>query len=237
MQSLYFLLPLLVLYEIGAVLLLAKSGMQLTAARLLGQFFGLFGVTGVHLPAFAIVAVLIGWHIARKKDPWAPEPKLYAFMFLESAFLSIPLFVLMTVLFRHPAAAAATNGLLAALPSYEAMDWTKWRLTMVIALGAGLYEELVFRLMAIALITVVAEDLLALPKEACIGLAVGLSSLGFALVHFGPDNPFEVTLFLFYFVTGVYFAAIYLSRGFGIVVGVHALYDVLVYTKYVYQGG
>jgi len=234
LQSLYFLLPLLVIYEVGAVVYLAKSGTQLTASRLLGQFFAFFGVTGVHLPAFAIVAILLGWHISRKKDPWTPEPKLYAFMFLESAVLSIPLFVLMSVLFRHTPAAAAGQGLLAAVSE---MNWQDWRKAMVVALGAGLYEELVFRLIAIVLISMVAEDLLALPKEICMGLAVGLSSLGFAVVHFGPSNPFQTTHFIFYFVTGVYFAAIYLSRGFGIVVAVHALYDALVFSKALYQAG
>lgn len=245
LQSLYFLLPLLVLYEVGAVVYLAQSGTELKAAGLLKQFFAFFGVTGVHLPAAAIVAALLGIHIDRRRkhhdDPWAPEPKLYAFMFLESCFLSIPLFVLMTVLFRQAPAAAfdglstSASNLLGALGG--GTDWSAWRVRMVIALGAGLYEELVFRLIAIALITLVADELLALPKEVCIGLAVGLSSLGFAMIHFGQGNPFDMTLFIFYFVTGVYFAAIYLSRGFGIVVAVHALYDALVFTKAVYQGG
>ncbi|MEM1353853.1 MAG: CPBP family intramembrane glutamic endopeptidase [Planctomycetota bacterium] len=220
---------------------LAQSGMQLKATGLLKQFFAFFGVTGVHLPAVAIVGALLGIHIDRRRrkheDPWAPEPKLYAFMFLESAFLSIPLFVLMSVLFRQPPA-AATDGLasLAGLFRSET-DWSAWRLSMVIALGAGLYEELVFRLIAIALITLIADELLALPKEVCVGLGVGLSSLGFALIHFGGGAPFDVTRFIFYLVTGVYFAAIYLSRGFGIVVAVHALYDALVFTKAVIQSG
>ena len=51
LQALYFLLPLLVIYEIGAVTVLADT--RLTANQMLGQFFALFGVTGVHLPAIA----------------------------------------------------------------------------------------------------------------------------------------------------------------------------------------
>ncbi len=210
------------IYEIGAVTVLADT--KLTANQMLGQFFALFGVTGVHLPAIAAAAVLLGMHLARKKDPWAPEPKLYAVMLAESLILAVPLFVLMTVLVREPIPGA----------SLSSIDWEAWRKNMVVAIGAGVYEELVFRLVAIALIHLVAKDLLSLPEEVCTIAAVVLSSLGFSLVHFtflGGQYGFEMTKFLFFTVAGVYFAAIYLGRGFGIVVAVHALYDVLVFTK------
>lgn len=222
MQSLYFLLPLLVVYEIGAVTLLSNT--QLTATRLLGQFFALFGATGVHLPGIAVAASLIGMHLARKRDPWAPEPKLYIVMLAESMILAVPLFVLMTVLMRDPTAAV----------SFASVDWEQWRQTMVIAIGAGIYEELLFRLVAIAAVHAITKDLLSLPDEVCTISAVVVSSLGFALIHFdfaGGHHAFNATKMLFFTVAGGYFAAIYLTRGFGIVVAVHALFDVLVFTK------
>ena len=227
LQSLYFLLPLLVIYEIGAVMLLTET--QLTATRLLGQFFALFGVTGVHLPGIAVVGALLGMHLARKKDPWAPELKLYPVMWGESLVLAMPLFVLMTVLLREPVPATTLT---------NAEVWGLWRRDMVIAIGAGVYEELVFRLIAIAAIHTVTKDLLSLPEEVCVIASVAISSLGFALVHFiGDHNPFTMIKMLFYTVAGVYFAAIYLTRGFGIVVAAHALYDVLVFTKLAMTNG
>jgi membrane protease YdiL (CAAX protease family) len=217
---LYFLLPLLVIYEIGALMLLTDQ--QLTATRLLGKFFALVGVTGVHLPAVAVIGALLGMHIVRKKDPWLPELKLYPVMWGESLVLALPLFVLMTVLLREPPPAA----------SFDAVDWGLWRRDMVIAIGAGVYEELLFRLVAIAAIHAITKDLLSLPEEVCVITAVLVSSLGFALVHFlGDHNPFTMIKMMFYTVAGIYFAAIYINRGFGIVVAVHALYDVLVFTK------
>lgn len=216
----YFLLPLLVIYEIGALMLLTDQ--QLTATRLLGKFFALVGVTGVHLPAVAVIGALLGMHIVRKKDPWLPELKLYPVMWGESLVLALPLFVLMTVLLREPPPAA----------SFDAVDWGLWRRDMVIAIGAGVYEELLFRLVAIAAIHAITKDLLSLPEEVCVITAVLVSSLGFALVHFlGDHNPFTMIKMMFYTVAGIYFAAIYINRGFGIVVAVHALYDVLVFTK------
>lgn len=176
----------------------------------------------MHLPAIAVAAALLGMHIARRKDPWLPELKLYPVMWGESLVLALPLFVLMTVLLREPAVAVA----------FEDVDWGLWRRDMVIAIGAGVYEELLFRLVAIAAIHAVTKDLLSLPEEVCVISAVAVSSLGFALVHFvGDHNPFTMIKMLFYTVAGIYFAAIYLTRGFGIVVAVHALYDVLVFTK------
>ena len=220
LQSLYFLLPLLVTYEIGALTLLTDQ--QLTATRLLGQFFALFGVTGVHLPAIAVIGVLLGMHFVKKRDPWLPELKLHPVMWSESLVLALPLFVLMTVLLREPVPAA----------SFDSVDWGLWRRDMVVAIGAGVYEELVFRLVAIAAIHAITKDLLSLPEEVCVISAVVISSLGFALIHFvGDYTPFTPIKMLFYTVAGVYFAAIYLTRGFGIVVAAHALYDVLVFTK------
>ena len=131
--------------------------------------------------------------------------------------------MLATVLVREPVISASVGS----------FNWAGWRENMVIAIGAGIYEELLFRMVAIALIHMVAKDLLKLSEEISTIAAVVLSSLGFALVHFtGDHNPFTMTKLLFYTVAGVYFAAIYLGRGFGIVVAVHALYDVLVFTKY-----
>jgi hypothetical protein len=47
--------------------------------------------------------------------------------------------------------------------------------------------------------------------------------------HLGPyGEPYDNYRFLFRTLAGVYFTAIYQLRGFGIAVGGHALYDVLV---------
>jgi membrane protease YdiL (CAAX protease family) len=47
--------------------------------------------------------------------------------------------------------------------------------------------------------------------------------------HVGPyGEPFDDFVFLFRAVAGLYFAALYQTRGFGVAVGAHACYDVLV---------
>lgn len=208
------------------------------------DFLDLFGVTGRHLPALVVAAVLIGMHLVRRRDPatpdpWRPEPKLYLAMALEAIVLALPLFVLTSALFREPNPAAAGSLDPAGLLSATSADtFEQWKASLVISIGAGVYEELAFRLIAIALIGIATKEILALPEEVCVGSAVVLSSVGFALIHFGQGIPFDAGRFLFYFVTGVYFAAVYLGRGFGLVVATHTLYDVFVFSKHLMmQGG
>ena len=65
LQSLYFLLPLLIFYELGAVAFAPEGNArlpQLYAERMLGRFFEWTGVTGYYLPGIATVVVLLCWH-------------------------------------------------------------------------------------------------------------------------------------------------------------------------------
>src|SRR5690242_17510412 len=83
--SLVFLLPLIAVYEVGTRFLTvaAREGQdqQIIAFRLLRQFFGLFGARGCHLPALAVVGILLAWHIARN-DRWVVKPQTLAWMAL-----------------------------------------------------------------------------------------------------------------------------------------------------------
>jgi len=72
LTSLLFLLPLIVIYELGTryISYSTHTGEQrIIAYSLLQQFFALFGATGRYLPALAVVGILMTWHIARH-DPW-----------------------------------------------------------------------------------------------------------------------------------------------------------------------
>ena len=236
LQSLYFLLPLLLLYEAGTLAYAPPGGERLppiVAEKLLGQAFQQFGIASVYLPGIVAVAVLLCWHLARR-DPWQPEPRLYGLMWIESLVLATPLFVFGLVLVRHPGVATwnIEAPTLAILPGSRETLWEP----LVFSVGAGIYEELLFRLIAIALIHMILVDLLALPDAWGATAAVTLSALAFALYHFPPfwqsgeafRAAFRWDHFIFFTIAGVYFAAIYILRGFGIVAATHAIYDVLV---------
>jgi membrane protease YdiL (CAAX protease family) len=95
--------------------------------------------------------------------------------------------------------------------------------------GAGIYEESVFRL---AMIPAFYWTLRAfqLPSLGANVLAVTASSLFFSLAHHAgsPGEVFTWYAFIFRWLAGVYFAWVFVVRGFGVAVGAHAAYDILV---------
>jgi hypothetical protein len=223
LQALIFLLPLIVVYEVGMAIYADASqpARHIFARSLLRDFFEIFGATGYYLPGLIVVVVLLAMHFARG-DPFRLEPRLYWLMATESAAAALPLFVFMLVLFRQPAPAAVTLGSL--------LDNSTWQEAMLSAIGAGIYEELLFRLIGIALLHMLFVDVLSLPHRWGAMLSIGLSAVAFALYHFSDPktNPFDWGKCLFYVAAGVYLAGVYVVRGFGIVAGTHAIYDVLV---------
>jgi membrane protease YdiL (CAAX protease family) len=226
LQSLYFLLPLIVGYEIGAVMLAGGEGERLPAIyaeRLLGRFFELFGVGGVYLPGFLVVGLLLTLHVLRD-DPWRPEPKLYLGMTVESLMWALPLFVLGTLVSGAPQVAMVFAAL-----AQQTLDHVPIPLAqgIVFSIGAGIYEELMFRVIAIAVLHLLLDDLLALPKHVGQWGAIVGSALLFAAYHFVGTDTFDPARFVFYALAGLYFAIIYVGRGFGVVAATHALYDVL----------
>ncbi len=248
LQGLYFLMPLLVLYELGTWWQAPAGGDRLPpnlAESLLGLGFEQLGVTGVYLPAIIVVVVLSCMHLVRR-DPWKPELKLHAVMWVEAFAWSLPLFVFMLVLVREFAeqtgGVTSSGGALQVLANAASSDTSPftWQDKLVFSVGAGIYEELLFRLIGIALLHMLLVDVLALPEKYGGAGAVVITTVAFALYHFLRSSSSSMvgfsleTLdwgrFAFYMLAGFYLATIYLLRGFGLVVGAHALFDVMVVT-------
>ncbi|MDX2115292.1 MAG: CPBP family intramembrane glutamic endopeptidase [Planctomycetota bacterium] len=225
-----FLLPLVIAYEVGSAVVLSGPGgadlPELRAERMLGSIFASLGAGGLYLPGVLLVVVLLIWHLLTR-DSWRVRPSVCGGMILESIFWTLPLLVLGQMVFRafdmapQLAAPAQTNSVLEAAPAH---------VRALFAVGAGLYEELVFRLMAIALVHAIAADLLRVPEGPARASAVFISAVAFALYHdvmmpTGGIDPARLAVFTF---AGVYFGTLYVLRGFGIVVAVHVLYDLAV---------
>lgn len=221
LHILVFLIPVIVAAELGALGLGGEGiAIQLAAHRMLVRFFEAFGVLGLHLPALALVVMLIVQHIL-SKDRWRIEPVVPAAMVVESAFLTGPLLILVLILQpAAPAAAAVADGAGSFTP----------RSGVLLAMGAGLYEEMLFRLVIITAVHFIAADLLRVPDAPAKMLAILISAVLFAMHHDttlasgATDRP----LFAFYLLAGIYFGVLFLGRGLGIAIGVHACYDLLV---------
>jgi len=237
LHILVFLAPLVIFYEVGSALYLSRAGEgvveTIRARRLLNDFFEALGGPGLHLPAAALVVTLLIWHFL-SRDRWRIDPPTLGLMLLESLAWTAPLLVLNEIVGEALRAAMAAPGaggagamLALAATSAPATDLSA-RSPMelaTIAVGAGLYEELLFRMVLIALLHLVLVDLFRLPRKAGGALSVVLAAAAFALYHEAGRTDWG--LLMFYFTAGVFFGAIYVWRGLGIAVATHAAYDLV----------
>lgn len=226
LHVLAFLLPMVIACEIGSALFLADESGQLTEAvsaylRVVA-FFETFGAFGLYLPGLAIVAVLAVQHLLAR-DPWRVRLGVIGLMAAESAVLATPLLVLGAMLELAAAAASDPGGAATILEG-------PWQQRLTVALGAGLYEEFLFRMVLIAIVHLVLADLLKLGPGLAAAGCVLASALAFAAYHdlASPAGGIDLTRAAFFAMAGVFFAIVYLWRGFGIAVGVHVIYDVIV---------
>lgn len=219
LQILLFLLPFVIAYEIGSVLFLSGDSGEIVrtvaAQRLMAQAFEMFGPLGVHLPGITMIVVLFVWHIMAR-DRWRVHWPVLLIMLLESAVWTFPLLVLVSLI--DPTSFVSASG-------GDPQDWSAGaRLT--ISVGAGLFEELLFRMVAIAAVHFVMVDLFRTSQRVGSVVAVLVAALAFGLYHTGTSNV-HVGWLMFYSAAGVYFGALFMTRGFGIVVATHALYDII----------
>ena len=100
---------------------------------------------------------------------------------------------------------------------------------LMISLGAGLYEELLFRVLLVAGLAYGARRLLGWSPLASGVLAAVVGALIFSAFHYVGPLGDQLTLgsFTFRAVAGLLFSGLYLTRGFGITAWTHALYDVI----------
>jgi len=238
LHALVMLLPLLALYEIGVAMLHdGGPGEHIRARSLLQWFLDQFGPAGEYLPGLTVVVVLLVWHLVGRY-PWRFDWRLYLAMTAESVALAIPILMFALMLGRQQGgsaeaatatgAAPAMDGLRSNLPWLlaSAQAGSDWWAEMIYSVGAGIYEELVFRLMAIALLHFILVDLIKLDNLTGSVIAIVCAAVLFAAYHFNSVAEVTAVRFLFFTLAGIYLGGIFALRGFGIVVAVHMFYDI-----------
>lgn len=232
LHILVFLLPVIIYYEVG---LLGWMGFQSTSStleahQLLSRFFQVFGVFGLHLPALALVVTLLLQHFFNR-DPFRIKPMFLLAMIAESAFLTGPLIVLSMVLSPTLGTAEPIAALQAVTNGSEAQVFSaSFQERLMIAIGAGLYEEMLFRLVLITMLHFLITDVLGFKDRLGKTIAVFGAALAFTLIHdqirmSTGDINFRLALFIL--ISGIYLGTLFLVRGFGIAVGVHLMWDLL----------
>lgn len=238
LHVLAFLVPLILIYEVGLALHheeLAASGGVRAWAMIAGamETLGVSAstVVGYSLPAAVIVVVLLLWHVFEKRR-WRLKPLVVPLMFAEAVAWMVPLLLFAGVLTRMTEAAPSgvQGGPAPLVPaSLDALGHLSWQARLVIAIGAGLYEELLFRMALLALLHAVLADLCRLKPGVTVAIALPVSAIAFMLYHdVWTSTGLALAPALLYLVGGLYLGAIYLLRGFGLAVGAHACYNVTV---------
>jgi hypothetical protein len=227
--SLLFALPLLLAYEIGAALLARtqQSSLRNGADVLLRTLFAAGGIGGTAAFAavmIAIAAALVVLERRRTRVPlrggpflgMAAESVTYALL-LGVVVGTITHWMLQGVGFRL----SIGEGALAGLSMPEAL---------VLSMGAGIYEELVFRVMLVGGLFA-AFHAAGLDRRGAGVLAAALAAIIFSAFHYiGPyGDPWALPSFLFRALAGLAFSVLFLLRGFGITAWTHALYDIFLF--------
>ncbi|MDX2182443.1 MAG: CPBP family intramembrane glutamic endopeptidase [Gemmatimonadaceae bacterium] len=214
-------LPLLVLYHLSASLT-GSTTMNGAEALLLGPFVAVAGRDG----PWALVAGLVltgAWFVARDvRGSGAPKPRIFVAMLGESAAWAVATGIVLSV---ATATLLQRTGLLAMLT--EAPPWSIGE-RLTISIGAGLYEELLFRVIAVPVLAWLVLTATGARAGVATGTAVVLSALLFSAMHHvgAYGEPFTVQAFVFRTLAGLWFSGLYVARGFGVAAWSHALYDV-----------
>ncbi len=180
----------------------------------------LLSLLSIH-SALASVLVVLGcfviWQI-RTRESWTVDSTKLFFMFLESCFFAGLLFLAFGWISVHLSRA---TGVISTRGVFQ---------RLVLYCGAGIYEELVFRFFLLGALLLIFPRLLKTGKTAAVVLAAVTAALLFSLFHYvGPAaDSFSIGSFIQRTFGGLYFSAIFVTRGFGVTAAAHALYDILV---------
>ena len=221
--SLLLALPLFIIYQVLEALEPATHGGELRngADAILGSlFYRLAGPRGPLLFVVCLVAVGV-WLVIRdyQKSGRVLHFPVLVLMLGEATVLALSFgIVVSTIASQLVRPTAMLQQPIAQMPMS-----TK----LMLSLGAGLYEELLFRVLLVGSIAWAGRRLLGWrPVVAGIWAAL-VGAVVFSGFHYiGPyGDQFTLYSFVFRAIAGLAFSALFLLRGFGITAWTHGLYD------------
>lgn len=221
LQSVLSILPALILYELGLFFFNQSdiTGIRNGADVLMRHFYALFGLYGFYAFAASLVLALgiTFWVEHHGHGRIAIEPLYYLWMVGESLLYGAILFIVLSKV-------ASIN--IRIPPLFEPSVWQR----VVLALGAGIYEEFVFRVIAVSGVAALVSLGLNWSKTGAYALGVLVSSVVFAWFHYVGvyGDVFQVRTFLLRTLAGVLLSVLYVLRGFGITAYAHIVYDFII---------
>lgn len=218
LYSFIFTLPLFLLYEVGIFLISSRdidqlrNGADVLMRQVLESFgiYGMYGFGGTFLIGFLIA------FIRQKKNLRTSE--------IESRFLLI-------MFFESIAWATLLVIMMIKIPTFLSLSNEDHLIQQVVlSIGAGIYEEFVFRVLLISGLAILFGLIFNWGEFGKTFLSVIISSAIFSIFHFfgSYGDTFSFPLFFVRFFAGIFLAMIYIFRGFGITAYAHSIYDLFV---------
>jgi hypothetical protein len=211
--SLIAILPLFIAYEIGVAFTPSMNGVDFVSRNLLALVHGsrtdyllIHGALAVAFVIFVLVARKAAAHPLRRFLPMLLESTVYAL-----TLGSLIVFVMRKLFGIEPS--LADGGLT----------------SLILSFGAGVHEELVFRLGMCAGGAALLR-LFGTRHVVAVAIAFLISSLLFSAAHHigALGDPWSFQVFIYRTLAGLAFATLFYTRSLAHAVYTHALYDVWV---------
>jgi hypothetical protein len=228
LTSLMLVFPLFLIYQVGVLAIPeVYNGADLITSQLLHLLHGRLGAYAL-LNLGLGVAFVIALLVLRQRNQF--HARQFIPVILESSVYAVTMgavivYVMKQVLGVDPRLAISWPA--AATGPHDVGLFGR----IVLSFGAGVHEELVFRLLMIPSIAYLCERLLGFRRVAALVVAFLISSSLFSLAHHVVGGePFRVGVFVYRLLCGLLFATIFQLRGFATAVYTHSLYDIFVLT-------
>lgn len=214
-------LPLLLMYE--ALIYLAQPDarhvVRISVDVWIKTLFHYIGqdALSITLIAVALLGIVI---IYRERNRLSTLKLSYFFtMLIEASLYAFLLALLITF---------TVNSLLQIIQA-DPVEQLSMLQKMALSLGAGLYEELFFRVILVSALLFIFKKIFSKPLLSY-ALAMILAAAIFSFAHYIGElgDPFTLGSFLFRLLFGLALNAIYIWRGFGMAAWTHAIYDLMV---------
>jgi len=220
-------LPLLLLYE-GLIWLVNQGQVmqvRISAEVWMKRVIPALGDTGMHVVAIAVLLIGVGIYLYERKKRIPLRARYFSWMIGESAVYAVVLAFLVSgvvgIIF-----AATPISLIAGQMAEQGLATR-----LALSIGAGLYEELLFRVLVVGGLYALLSSFFSQRTLAYV-LAAVVGALLFSAVHYigSLADPFTLSSFVFRFLFGLALNVVFLIRGFGVAAWTHALYDVMIVT-------
>jgi len=211
-------LPLLLAYEILVIITQSNYWVIRNAADVwIRTFLSFFDLKAQHLTFIMIGISFALIPLAKIRSPGVRiKVSYFLVMLLESLLYSLILGVLLQniLILVGLASGGIGSGVLQ---------------NLALSLGAGLFEEIVFRVILLNLLFFLFKFLF--KKKVAISIfSVLIASLLFSMSHYigSMAESWELYSFMYRWLAGMVFTVLYFIRGFAITAYTHALYDIWV---------